>query len=814
MTVRFSTMLVLVLCLAGCRCAGPLDMVGEDALRVEPARLDFSPTFVGASSRLTLRVDNPSRTRRAVTATVDGAFSVSPSELELAGGESTELVVTFTPVADREVSAVLQVNTVAVEVSGSGLPPLTCEPSRPCVDIRFGAESGACVTTTAADGTSCETGCVDGQCVNGECIGALKNCPDTVCTVGVCSEAAGCSHVPRMCPAAPGPCQEASCDDASGCGFTDKIDGTLCGPDDCRVSSVDVCISGTCTSRARPATGRCTNTWLPLNASPHEASVAWDPTTRETLMLGSAPRSTNTTWGWDGQRWSLHLPPATPPDRERYQLVTDTQRNTVLLFGGQGFNDTWEWDGATWRERRPTTSPPTRVGFAMAFDERRGRAVLFGGLATGHLDDTWEWDGRNWLEMHPAHKPAARQFHAMAWDPLRRRVLMFGGTNDFSFHQQLADTWEWDGGDWVQRSSGGVPMRAFHGMTWDPIGSVMLAFGGYTGDANANSTIAWDGTSWTTRVTPQPPPFANGAILATDLHRNRAVMVNDGVWEWDGNVWVERAARPSPYYQPMFFDSVAMQLTTVTYRETWQWGGSTWNLSGATTEPNFSGSLSSLGYDPVRQRGVGTSTNQRDGGTETWEYDGQAWSQRPTPVTPRFVGRTVTETIWDTSRNRLVLFGGAPTASTWEWDGTTWVNAPQLDGPANRSGNGLAWDSKRNRAVLFGGGVGLTPINDTWERVGTQWVQQQVTVAPQVRPPATLAYDPVRERTLLFANELTTNAAETWEWDGSTWTRLSPAVSPPPANYGNPEYFGHLMYDPISARVVLLRDGTMWRFEP
>ena len=200
-------MLVLALCLAGCRCAGPLDMVGEDALRVEPARLDFSPTFVGASSRLTLRVDNPSRTRRAVTATVDGAFSVSPSELELAGGESTELVVTFTPVADREVSAVLQVNTVAVAVSGSGLPPLTCEPSRPCVGIRFGAESGACVTTTAADGTSCETGCVDGQCVNGECIGALKNCPDTVCTVGVCSEAAGCSHVPRMCPAAPGPCQ-------------------------------------------------------------------------------------------------------------------------------------------------------------------------------------------------------------------------------------------------------------------------------------------------------------------------------------------------------------------------------------------------------------------------------------------------------------------------------------------------------------------------------------------------------------------------------------------------------------------------------
>jgi hypothetical protein len=801
---------LLWLLLCACR-VGPVGGVGEDALRLTPAALEFPPVFVGASRRLGLRVDNPSRVRRRVTASIAPPFSVTPSEAELAGGGALDLEVVFTPDTEGPVSGVLQVDGAPVAVGGRGLAPLSCEPSTACAAIVFSPADGACEKTLATDGASCETSCVQGQCVAGECVGALKNCPDTQCTVGVCSEQAGCSHVPRVCPAPSSPCQEATCDEASGCALADKIDGTLCGPDDCRQATVSVCIAGACVSRARPATGRCTNTWLPLNATTHEGAVAWDPSTGETLMLGSTERSTNTTWTWNGQRWTLRLPPATPPDREQYRLATDTVRNTVLLFGGQGTNDTWEWDGRTWLERRSPVAPPRRIHFAMAFDERRGRAVLFGGdvFPSGVANDTWEWDGRAWVERRPMHAPPARKAHAMAWDPVRERVLLFGGSTQ-DFEQQFADTWAWDGTDWAQVGSGGVSPRIMHGLTWDPIGRVMLGFGGYTGMSNDNSTIAWDGTNWTARATPMRPNHRASPVLTTDRLRNRALMVNDGVWEWDGATWVPRSVQQYVGAAQPFFDPTTRQITTITYDGAWtRWSGVEWTR-GATS-PSLSRRLDALGYDGTRQRAVAVSFQFRDGGTETWASAGPSWSQLPVPG-PN-LSHTVTQTAWDPMRQRVVLFGAAD-AGTWEWDGASWVAFPQADGPTPRAFNGLAYDSRRGRAVLFGGGNGLTPINDTWERVGTQWIMRPVSAGPQVQLPASLAFDPVRDRTVLLAASMNSRQNETWEWDGTSWSRLTPAVSPSPPTASNPEYWGHLVFDPVSARVMLLRESTLWRFEP
>jgi hypothetical protein len=77
---------------------------------------------------------------------------------------------------------------------------------------------------------------------------------------------------------------------------------------------------------------------------------------------------------------------------------------------------------------------------------------------------------------------------------------------------------------------------------------------------------------------------------------------------------------------------------------------------------------------------------------------------------------------FDTSCNRVVLFGGGPTLTntlgdTWEWDGNTWVN--KADGPVAQWSN-IAFDSYRNVTVLFGGQ--LTDV--TWEYDGTTWTQK------------------------------------------------------------------------------------------
>jgi len=63
--------------------------------------------------------------------------------------------------------------------------------------------------------------------------------------------------------------------------------------------------------------------------------------------------------------------------------------------------------------------------------------VLVGGWG---LADTWEWDGSQWVQRTPATSPPPRWGgHAMAYDSLRGRVVLFGGSNGYNSY--LGDTW-------------------------------------------------------------------------------------------------------------------------------------------------------------------------------------------------------------------------------------------------------------------------------------------------------------------------------------------------------------------------------------
>ena len=69
------------------------------------------------------------------------------------------------------------------------------------------------------------------------------------------------------------------------------------------------------------------------------------------------------TWLWDGARWSLADPAATPPART--ESVAATLHGNVVLFGGRPSptstipeNDTWTWEGTTWAQAIPAEPPP------------------------------------------------------------------------------------------------------------------------------------------------------------------------------------------------------------------------------------------------------------------------------------------------------------------------------------------------------------------------------------------------------------------------------------------------------------------------
>ncbi len=76
-----------------------------------------------------------------------------------------------------------------------------------------------------------------------------------------------------------------------------------------------------------------------------------------------------------------------------------------------------------------------------------GRVILFGGRfdgsSTSLLADTWHWDGTDWIQASPAASPAARTRQAMAYHELRGRPLIFGGAGGFQGFENFDDTWEY-----------------------------------------------------------------------------------------------------------------------------------------------------------------------------------------------------------------------------------------------------------------------------------------------------------------------------------------------------------------------------------
>src|SRR5262245_1389503 len=185
------------------------------------------------------------------------------------------------------------------------------------------------------------------------------------------------------------------------------------------------------------------------------------------------------TWEWDGVAWQMRSAAPTPPPGNGNALAYDLLRGRTVLFNG---SDTWEWNGTTWLAMQPANRPPVRWGAAMAFDAARGCTVLFGGhwlqyvngtITFGYFADTWEWDGVNWVQRAPGISPPGRFAHAMSYDVLRSRVVLFGGTG-FSM---LNDTWEGGGVVWTQRQPAQQPSpRGGCGLAYDQLRARTVRF--------------------------------------------------------------------------------------------------------------------------------------------------------------------------------------------------------------------------------------------------------------------------------------------------------------------------------------------------
>jgi MYXO-CTERM domain-containing protein len=222
-------------------------------------------------------------------------------------------------------------------------------------------------------------------------------------------------------------------------------------------------------------------------------------------------------------------------------------------------------------------------------------------------------------------------------------------------------------------------------------------------------------------------------------------------------------------------------------KQTW-----TWEQKHPAHSPAFA-NVHAMTYDETRRRVVLFAGRRGEvAAVGTWEWDGNDWIDRtPAPTAKSPSARAGVSLAYDSARKKVLLFGGngpagtnwADLSDTWEWDGTVWVEKKPSAHPSPRSDAPMAFDAAHGEVLLHGGlaadANGALPLGDTWTWNGSNWTKRTPASAPGPRNGFGLAYHPRRKQILLYGGGAETGGLfDTWEWNTSNWFERAPAHNP------------------------------------
>jgi hypothetical protein len=267
-------------------------------------------------------------------------------------------------------------------------------------------------------------------------------------------------------------------------------------------------------------------------------------------------------------------------------------------------------------------------------------------------------------------------------------------------------------------------------------------------------------------------------------------------WQYQNGAWRSVVAENGPVgclTPTSAFDSDRKKLVVVcASSQTFEWDGTAWKKFDLKTLPP-SRRFSSMTYDATVKRtllfGGYDNSNYLD---ETWLWDGASWTREKRNPPP---ARALTSIWYDPTLKKTVIFGGVGRVSSqdritryndmWSFDGSGWTELKPSSGtPGARYGSQVVVDPRNNRTLLFGGlrldtapptppATDPVPVqvyaDDTWQWDGSAWTRLNTTGVPPARENGAMAYDPTRDEIVLFGGYAGYFLSDIWTYTPTTW---------------------------------------------
>jgi uncharacterized protein YjdB len=540
--------------------------------------------------------------------------------------------------------------------------------------------------------------------------------------------------------------------------------------------------------------------------------------------------------------WSSTTASGVPPVPRVYaDGVYDPNTNSLIVFGGNDctsnyFNDVWVLSNAnglsgapTWTELIPSgTAPPARESSTAVYDSTNNILMVYGGDAGGSpFGDFWVLSNANgtggtpvWTQLLPTGTaPASRTGHTAVFDSVNDRMTIFGGTT--SGGTTLSDAWVLTtangiGGTpgWILiPAQGTAPSLAYHTAVFDSARDNMYVFAGISSQDKLQANnhaftldgangISSTGEKWFLggpAVRYSHSAFydasTNALFVFAGQHSSINVNFND--------YWMESPA----------IGSSNIQWTVVTSKgskPSARFGHTGLYDSGSGRMMVFAGAT---GFPApcVNDYYVLEQATAQDG---TW------LSITPAGTAPPV--RTRHASVYDSSTNTLIIFGGYNCSSTYYNDvwilsdandlngQPTWIQLQPTGGPPSvRESSSAIYDPTTNSLIVYGGDSGGEPVGDIWILSNANgsggapvWTQlNPANGGPVPRSGHTATYDSQNNIMTIYGGFDGTNIlGDAWVLSGANGQAGSAIWTQLPS--GQVRRFHTSEYDPVSDQMI------------